>query len=173
MRQAVSPYRISPDVSADIRAAAIRVQDTFVPELAVLRVPYVVEVDAAKKNKDDLIKLEADLKSIPLAGGHTLYDWCNGFVAKGEHIGTLLSERADITSMSRREANKLRTVTIAMLGRFRGALADEMANNQNLARDLDSRIFAYVDQLAEMCAHAARSKKTPAAPSSPPAPTFP
>jgi hypothetical protein len=101
----------------------------------------------------------------------SLYDWCNGFVAQGEQIGTLLGQRADITAQSRREAGKLRASTVGILGRFRAALADEMAIDKSLPADLDAKVFGYFDELSAMRAHAlaGQTKK----PTAPPAPATP
>ena len=143
-----------PDISADLRNAIERVRFAFVPQLDVLQASYVNEAKAAIDNKNDLVKLENDLKSIPIAGGLSLYDWCTGFIAGGETIAKLLSERADTDTGARREAGKLRTSTISILGRFRAALADEIATNKALPADLDARVFGYFDQMHDMRADA-------------------
>jgi hypothetical protein len=117
------------------------------------------------------VKLENDLKSIPIAGGMSLYDWCTGFIDSGETIAKLLSERADTDTGARREAGKLRTSTISILGRFRASLADEMATNKALPADLDARVFGYFDELHDMRADAlAAAHRAHAAQSAPPQP---
>jgi hypothetical protein len=154
-------YLRSPDTSAVLRATVLRVRAAFIPELDVLRARYVDEIEAAKNNKSDLATHKADLESIPIANGKTLYDWCGAFVARGELIGTLLGQRADITALTRANANKLRMQTVATLGRFRGALADELTVNKDLPQDLEARIFAYFDELAAMAAHAKKPESPP------------
>lgn len=161
-----------PDVPANVRGAIERVRAAFIPQLDVLQASYVNEAKAAIDNKQDLVKLENDLKSIPIANGLTLYDWCSGFIGAGESIAKLLSERADADTGARREAGKIRTSTISILGRFRAALADELATNNTLPADLDARVFGYLDELHEMRADAlaAANRAHAPQPASPPAP---
>jgi hypothetical protein len=143
-----------PDISANVRGAIERVRAAFIPELDLLQASYVNEAKAAIDNKNDLVKLESDLKLIPIAGGLSLYDWCTGFIGAGESIAKLLSDRADADTGARREAGKVRTSTIRILGRFRAALADEVAANKALPADLDARVFGYFDTLQDMRADA-------------------
>ena len=170
-------YLRAPDVPPHIRSAIERIRDTFIPELDLIRAPYADEVAAAIRHKHDLVTLETDLKTIPLAGGSSLFDWCAGFVAKGEELGSLLSQRADKSSMSRIEASKLRAATVGAIGRLRATLADEMAFDLDLPRDLDAQIFGYFDELDYMNAMAAAARKRvpPVAPleesAPPPAPS--
>ncbi len=154
-------YLRAPDVSPEVRNAIERIRDTFIPELDLIRAPYADEVAAAIRHKEDLVTLESDLKTIPLANGNTLFDWCAGFVTKGEELGALLSQRADKSSMSRVEASKLRAATVGAIGRLRASLADEIAFDLDLPRDLDTQIFAYFDELDYMNAMAAAARKRP------------
>ncbi|MBK9265396.1 MAG: hypothetical protein IPM54_37125 [Polyangiaceae bacterium] len=161
-------YQRWPDAPADLLAAVARVRAAFVPQLDVLQASYVNEAHAAMDNEVSLTNLEADLKAIPIAGGLSLHDWCAGFVASGKDIAKLLGERADADTGARREASKLRTSTLAVLGRFRGALADEMALNKALPADLDRNVFGYFDELAGMRADALAGKKAPTPPTEQP-----
>jgi len=157
-------YFYWPDMPADVREAIERIRAAFIPDVDLLRAPYIEEVDAAAKHKADLVTFESDLKSIPIAGGLSLYDWCSGFVAKGEQLGALLSQRADMTGAGRVEAGKLRAAAIGALGRLRAALEDEMSVNDKLPADLDAKIFGYFDDLDRMGADAAAARRKPAAP---------
>lgn len=150
-----------PTIPADVRAAITRVRSAFVPQLEVLQASYVNEANAAMGHKQDLITLEADLKMIPIAQGLSLHDWCMGFVAAGESIASLLGDRANAQLKSRAEAGKLRTSTIALLGRLRAAIADEVAEDETLPRDLEKRIFAYFDELSNMRGDALAARKEP------------
>jgi hypothetical protein len=165
-------YLLWPDVSANVRGAIKRVRAAFIPDVDMLRAPYAEEIEAAVKHKADLVTFESDLKSIPIAEGLSLYDWCAGFVAQGEALGTLLSQRADVTGMGRVEAGKLRGATVGTLGRFRAALVDEMSVNPNLPADLEAQVFGYFDELNEMAANAAAARKKPAS-EAPPVPETP
>jgi hypothetical protein len=143
-----------PDVPAGVRGAIERVRTAFIPQLDVLQASYVNEAKAALDHKNDLVKLENDLKSIPIAGGLSLYDWCTGYIGAGETIAKLLSDRANADTGARREAGKIRTSTVSILGRFRAALADEAVVNKALPADLDARVFGYFDELHGMRADA-------------------
>lgn len=164
-------YLRCPDVSSNTRKIIERIRSVFIPELEVIRAPYADEVEAALRNKNDLAEFESDLKAIPLAEGKTLYDWCVGFITKGEQLGQLLSQRADLSAISRVEASKLRGATVGTIGRMRAALADEAAFDDNLPRDIDSQLFSYFDELDEMAAQAAAARNRPASMTPPPEPT--
>lgn len=154
-------YLRCPDVSTHTRKIIERIRSVFIPELEVIRAPYADEVEAALRNKNDLAEFESDLKAIPLAEGKTLYDWCVGFIAKGEQLGQLLSQRADLSAISRVEASKIRAATVGTLGRLRAALADEMSVNPDLPADLEAQIFGYFDELDQMAADAAAARRRP------------
>jgi len=156
-------YLRSPKTSVEVREAAAKIRDAFIPELEQLRAPYVDEVHAAMQHKKDIVELEAELKLIPIADGLTLHDWALVFVASGERIGALLGQRADIDTSTRRDAGKLRSATIAILTRFRASLADELSINKNLPSDLDAKIFGLFDELAEMRARVLAARKTSSA----------
>ncbi len=76
-------------------------------------------------------------------------------------MGALLGQRADADTGARSKAGKIRTSTLAVLGRFRGALGDEVEVNKALPRDLDAQVFGLFDQLAQMRADALAGKKSP------------
>jgi hypothetical protein len=160
-----------PKLPAHVRGAIERVRAAFSPELDVLQATYVQEVHAGIQNKKDLDTLKADLQLIPIAEGLTLLDWAAGYVGGAEQIGALLSQRADADTGARSKAGKIRTSTLAVLNRFRGALGDELEINKALPKDLDAQVFGLFDQLAQMRADALAGKKSaapaPAAPNTP------
>ena len=160
-------YRRSPNASPHVRAAVQRIRAAFIPELDDLQATYVKEVHAAIEHRKQLEALKADLQLIPLAEGQTLLDWVERYVSAAEQIGALLSQRADADTGARRDAGRIRTATLAVLGRFRGALGDEIAANPALPRDLDAQVFGLFDELAQMRADALANK----AAASPEAPT--
>jgi hypothetical protein len=138
-----------------------RIRATLIPDLSGLRDSYADEAEAAIRRKGELPQIEADLKAIPVAmGGSSLYDWATGFLGAGEKLSVLLSERADVATGGRAGAQKLRSETIALLNRARGAIADECATSSTLPHDLDAQIWAYFDELEKQRADAvARSRK--------------
>jgi hypothetical protein len=103
--------------------------------------------------------LEADLKLFPIAGGLTLLDWVTDFLDAGQSLNDLLSNRADMDESGRKDASELRSQTIGLLNRFRGALADEVEENTALPRTLDQQVFAYFDELEGMRASALAAAK--------------
>ena len=126
------------------------VQDTFVPTLGALKVPFADEAMAAKDRRASLAEHKSLLASFPVANNKTLEDWAVAYLDHGEQLDALLSERAKEvaeTTSDRSNAAPLRGQTIGMLGRFRAALADEIAMDSSLPRDLDAQIFGYFDEL--------------------------
>ncbi|MDI1436814.1 hypothetical protein [Polyangium sorediatum] len=155
-------YARWPKVPPHVRAAIERVRAAFIPELDDLRASYVEEAHAAFEHRKRIDALKADLQLIPLAEGRTLLEWAEGYVTAAEQIGALLSQRADAETGARRDAGRIRTATLAVLGRFRGALGDEIAVNPALPRDLDAQVFGLFDELGQMRADALAGKKASA-----------
>ena len=162
-------YLRAPDVLPDRTAAARRIREAFVPKLDTLKARYATEADAAKKRRKALKERKEDLKLFPLAGGGTLYDWAKRFLDEGEKLHELLSTRADQSEGDRSGASKLRTSTIALLNRLRTALADESAHNDKLPKNVDAKVFGYLDELESLHPSGARvSGEDPTPPAPPP-----
>ncbi|MBI5479495.1 MAG: hypothetical protein HY906_11595 [Deltaproteobacteria bacterium] len=144
-------YEELPEATPALKAAAVRLREALVPRLGELRRTYPDEAAAAMVRHAELPKYEADLKQFPVAGGKTLLDWATAYVGHGEHLHELLTARADATAApdgkTRAEAARLRSSTIGLLGRLREALKDEVAADQSLPRDLDTKLFGYFDEL--------------------------
>lgn len=141
--------RITPDVSAAARDAAMRVRAAFIPERDRLGDSYATEAATAQRNRPKLDELKDDLKLLPVPDGKSLLDWVKSFVDTGDELNRLLSDRST-TEASRdgKAASELRVKTIGLFGRLRHALRDEIAENPALPRDLEARVFAYIDELA-------------------------
>ncbi len=150
---------LAPDTSDDEIAAAQRIRDAFIPERGALRDSYAEEAATAKKNRPKLAELEQDLRSFPLRGNKSLYDWVQGFLDEGDTLDKLLSDRSmtELSAPARKQAGELRGSTIGALNRFRKALRDEIKNNPALPRDLEGQLFSYFDELS---ARRKRKKKT-------------
>lgn len=141
-------YARCPTASDELRAAAARVRAQFIPALKELQSTFADEAQRARDRKaalDDDMK--AALKLFPVAEKKTLLDWVNGYLDAGLALSELLSDRADTPLDSREGAGALRAATLGVLSRMRGALADEVAGNQKLPRDLETQVFAYFDQM--------------------------
>jgi hypothetical protein len=145
-------YVHAPAASPVIKAASARVRAFFIPKLAELQDDFVTEADRAAKRKKSIAEIEADLKTIPVAGGGTLHDWASEFVSHGITLSELLSAKAQSAapkngSRAGRSSAHVRTKTLGLLKRFRIALRDEIAANPKLAKN-ETGVFGYYDELA-------------------------
>ncbi|MDC3952687.1 hypothetical protein [Polyangium jinanense] len=153
-----------PLAPPDLKAKAHRIREAFVPRLNVLRATYATEAAAADKNRTALDTLKDDLAAIPVPApeGATLLDWATAFVDAGDRLGRLLSDRSLLGSGAiPTQALAVRTTTIGILNRFRAALADEMAHDTSLPRDLDTQVFSFFDELQSTREQSARTGKSP------------
>lgn len=159
-------YVRAPGTAAAVVEAAQRIRGRFIPAMSALNASYADQADAALERKKVLEANRADLESFPLAGNKTLFDWVQGFLDAGEQIHTLLSNRADASEGKRKEAGALRSSTLGMLSRLRAGIADEVADDAALPRDLDAQVFGYVDELhaPRAAAKARQGKKGEGAP---------
>lgn len=159
--RAIAVHPLLPD---PLKKAAQAVQETFVPQLEVLRAPYADEAAAALDNKPELAHLKAELKSIAAPAGGSLYDWAKSFLAAGDDIDKLLRERAQIlaTGGNAGATGPLRGATVGLLGRLREGLRDEMQDEDtDLPADYDAQLFAYIDKLNADRERALRARPTP------------
>ena len=145
-------YLGCPNIDDDVREAATRIRQQFIPALSQLKAPYTIEAKRAADRQKVLADYKADLQMFPVivAKGDkksTLYDWVKGYLDAGRSLDTLLSERADADYDSRAGAAPLRTSILGQLGRMRDALADEVASKPALSRTLVTDVFAYFDQM--------------------------
>jgi hypothetical protein len=144
-----------PGLVSDLRASIARILERLVPERGALTASYVDEATDAKRHRGELAELEADLRHFPLPGDRTLYDVAEGFIAKGEQIGELLSQRTDIAAVTRTSLRQLRSRAMGFMMRMREAISDELLIRSELPRDLDAQIFGYLDEIAARRATAA------------------
>jgi hypothetical protein len=160
-------YQRCPGASDKVRAAAARVRAQFIPALQELQSSFADEAHRARDRRALLSNYKEDLKLFPIAEGGTLHDWVSAYLDAGLALNALLSDRADTSIDSRAGAGALRTATLGILSRMRGALADEVQASKKLPRDLETQVFAYFDQLsAQRPAPKKRGKKT--SPETPP-----
>ena len=155
--------RVCPGLADDVRSAARRVREQFVPKLAIVRRSYATEAAHALGKRALLAEHAAGFGLLPVPGGETLEAWTERFVARGETIGELLRARAEhnaaaVGEATRAEAGRIRAETIALLGRLRTALADELAKTPAELRKIDAELFGYVDELAAAREDASRRK---------------
>lgn len=139
-----------PSAPQELKDAAIRVREAFVPKLGVLRATYADEAATAVRKRPLLDSLEADLQAlaVPHPAGATLLDWATAFVDAGDDIDKLLNDRSLVGNDTLpAPVQKVRSTTLGLLSRFRAALIDEIEEDTSLPRDLESRIFSYFDQL--------------------------
>lgn len=140
----------SPLSTPEQTAAAQRVRKAMIPNRAIVKAAFPVEASQAKLNREKLPGLKADLESLPFPGGKTAYDMAELFVSSGEKLDTLLSGRATLEAnvALREQVHGLRMQTLGLLGNFRSALQDELADNAGLPRNLEELIFGYLDELS-------------------------
>jgi hypothetical protein len=141
---------VAPGVSENVRRSALRIREAFIPGRSVLTDSYAEEAARAKRNQPKVAELENDLKNLPVPDGKTLLDWVNGFLDAGMTLDKLLSDRSTVEAAHDGTlVTTLRVSTIGLLRRFRESLRDEVAANASLPRDLEARVFAYIDELAD------------------------
>jgi hypothetical protein len=143
-------YFRNPKTPTEQLDAAKRIRAAFIPTLVELSASYATEAEAAIQRKPSLKTLKADLKMFPVADGLTLLDWVSDFLDAGQSLHELLSSRADVDDTGRKDAGTLRSTTIGLLNRCRSAIADELADDAKLPRNLDQQVFAYFDELESM-----------------------
>ena len=151
-----------PSAPEEMKEAAKRIREAFVPQLSTLRASYADEAAAATRKRQAIATLEEDLKSmaVPAPTGGTLYDWAVAFVDAGDALDKLLHSRSLVGNdgMSA-PAIRVRSLTIGILSRFRASLVDEIEEDASLPRDLESRIFGYFDQLQSAREQASAGRK--------------
>jgi hypothetical protein len=143
-----------PGLPSDLKASIARVLERLVPERGALRAAYLDEAADARRHRGELAELEADLRKFPIPGERTLYDMAEGFVAQGERIGELLSQRADAAQAAQQDLRQLRSRAMGFMIRMREAISDEILIRPELPRDLDTLIFSYLDEVSAMRATA-------------------
>jgi hypothetical protein len=153
-------------LSPEKRDLLVKVRETFVPALGALQAAYEDQAGAAAKKREALAGMAAELSAFPVAPDLTLRALVEAHVSAGEDLGKLLARRADAAVEERSsrdaEASVIRMETIGLLGRFRQALADEVAADSALPRDLEAQVFGYLEQLADAREGRAPKKAEPA-----------
>jgi hypothetical protein len=148
-------YTRHPDTPAPVLNAAKKIRAAFIPTLEDLGSSYAAEAKAAMDRKPDLTNLQSELAMFPVSGGGTLEDWAESFLHAGTKLDELLSQRADIEKQNRKDAGRLRVELIGLLNRLRKTLDAELKDDPSLPRDLDARVFGYLDLLERHAADAA------------------
>jgi hypothetical protein len=150
----------APSASPELKAKAIRIRTAFIAKLGALRDTWADEAATAAKNRPKTEELKADLESIPTPTGETLDVWVSAFLAAGDKLGELLSDRAFIEAagLEGAEIASLRMTTIGLVSRFRTAVLDDMAERPELPRNLDALIFGFFDELNDRRIKAAKAE---------------
>jgi hypothetical protein len=122
-----------------------------VPSLGSLSESYEDEAAHSKDKRKILDENAETLAAFSFGPKHNLKSILTAHVEAGEKFDGILSQRADTVAKDQNARNKeiitLRATTIGILNRFRQAVVDEVAVNQALPRDLESKIFTYFDQM--------------------------
>jgi hypothetical protein len=147
---ATEVYLRLPNGDPKVVEAATRIRMAFIPELRELGAPYATEADRANERTPLLESMKADLELFPMADGTTLHGVATKFVNAGIQLDKLLSSRADVPKASRKLASALRPKAIGVLFKLREDLVEEIQNDAALDRDLEHKVFGYLDTLAAM-----------------------
>ena len=142
----------SPRASSTLKKAAKDIIDTLKIAASDKGVAYPQEAFVAAQRKDKLEALKGTLQLFALPEGGTLYDIALDYVAAGEAINQLLSERGKVDGLSdeeKRTISTLRPEIIGILGRLRKALPDELAGDASLPGSLVAALFGYFDELQQ------------------------
>jgi hypothetical protein len=139
------------DIDENVRVTVIEIVGKVIPSLSLLRESYENEADRAANNRKVLESNAEFAEAFPFGKKHTMKSILAAHVGAGEKLNELLSKRADTvaveTGSRTKELMTVRGVTIGLLNRFRQAVADEVAHNLALPRDLEAKIFSYFDQM--------------------------
>jgi hypothetical protein len=136
-----------PDATPELRAAARRIREALIPDLAELRAPYFVEADRAEARRPLLEELKPELMKFQVTGQGTLFDVAVKFLDAGMLLQELLSQRPDAMHVSHREAVRIRADTTALVERLRADLRLEARQDTSLPQDLEQRLFAPFDAM--------------------------
>jgi hypothetical protein len=142
----------SPRASSALKKAAKDIIDTLKIAASDKGVTYPQEAFIAVQRKDKIEALKGTLHLFALPEGGTLYDIALDYVAAGETINQLLSERGKVDGLSdeeKRAISTLRPEIIGILGRLRKALPDELAGDASLPENLVAALFGYFDDLQQ------------------------
>jgi len=153
-----------PTLSREVQDAARFALELLVPSRRQLQASYGSEASRAAERRPRVEAGRARLELLKTADG-SLYGWAVAFLDAGDHIGSLLSGRAD-TKGDRTLAPGLRTTALGKLGRLRAAVADALDQDPDNARRVDNRLFGYLDLLSSMRDRGS-SEATPPPPADP------
>ncbi len=142
-------YLRTAQVDVETAAAAQRIRAAFTPALEELAVARAGEARPAPGQKPLMRPMKADLTRFPLADGRTLLDTATAFLDAGTRLHQIFSECADLPRSARTEAARIRAATARTLERLRGDVVRELEKDPGLPRDLEERLFGYLDTLEE------------------------
>ena len=140
-------------IDADAKTLLAKVKERIVSNLTDLNRSYEDEAAPAKGRLADLEAMKPELEAFSIGPNMTLYSLLKSHLEAGKQIDTLLSARAKTTAEDEADRTKdvfiLRSQPLGLMNRFREALVQEIAVNPDLPRDLESKVFSYLDQLSE------------------------
>ena len=141
-----------PSASDALKHDIAPIRSTYVRSLAVVREPYGVAAQSAKDLAPTLDTHRAALQTIPTPDGRTLDLWVADFLAAGQEIGALLSDRSKTlgAAAGRGRAGVLRNEIIATVNEIRAVIATERAERTDLPATLDGDLFGQFDELQRL-----------------------
>lgn len=146
---------MAPSTPAAVRER-IDVLSPLLPSVGSRTASYADEAAAAAQWRSTASAQSAALSFLPVAWegeGRTLSDWFTGVAESAGTIGRLLEERSEALRPASPDdhsaAFALRTRALGLARDCRTALRAEIAGNAALPRDLEARVFGFLDDLAD------------------------
>jgi len=150
--------------------AAAESVEVLVP-FGITKQSYAAEAHHAKTIAPDLARLESALAAVALPDEEVPNLWAvaQRFVASGEELDRLGSTRGETVAArgDRFGAGPLRGRTIGTLHALREHVARALEAREDLPRDLDGKIFGYLDELQRLAQGRAAGAERPADPPAP------
>ncbi|GMV44241.1 MAG: hypothetical protein AMXMBFR64_59570 [Myxococcales bacterium] len=136
---------------------------------------YADQAAAAPTYGKALASHGAELAELPVAwegDGRTMADWVSGLGTAADAVGSLLAARSNaltetVSPEDQKRAFVIRTKTLTTLRSCRAVLADEIAVNEALPRNLERLVFGYLDDLSDDRAARRAGKAKKVAPEGP------
>jgi hypothetical protein len=147
-------YLRMPDLVPADRRDLETLRDAVLPRPSELSAPYAREAARAQERAAALHEpLKRILERYPCRGGLSLLDWMNSYLAAGERLQRLLSQRAVDKNFGEGyeaplDAGRLRGRAVGLLCQLRETLQHELYEEPERWQQIDAAVFGYCDELS-------------------------